>query len=140
MESSTLITEFIEQIWNNRTFGKLDTYLHSDYKDYSLPATFPTDKEGTKKWILATGVSFDHNTVIDEQVTEGNSSILKIKLTLKHIGTWREIKPTGIELQIVGYRHFKIKDGKIIGHWGLIDGQSIENRLKNTNHGCKITE
>lgn len=37
---------------------------------------------------------------------------------------------SGKELQIVGYRHFKLKDDKIIGHWRLIDGESIENQLK----------
>lgn len=57
-------------------------------------------------------------------------------MILKHIGSWRDIKPTGINLHTTGYRCFKLKDGKIIEHWALIDGQSIENQLKETSHSC----
>jgi predicted ester cyclase len=63
---------------------------------------------------------------------------MKIKMRLKHIGPWRDIAPTGIELHVIGYRHFKIKDGRIIEHWALIDGQAIENQLKKAAHGCNI--
>lgn len=140
MENAVLAQEFINQIWNNKAFSKLDSFLHDDFKDYSLPPMLPTDKEGTKKWIINTGISFEHNTIIKDQVTEGNVSIVKIRMNLKHIGVWRDIEPTEIDLYTIGYRHFKFKDGKIIEHWALIDGQAIENQLKDASHGCKIAE
>ena len=40
----------------------------------------------------------------------------------------------------IGYRYFKLRDEKIIEHWGLIDATAIENQLKNASHGCKIAE
>jgi predicted ester cyclase len=140
MENSILVQNFINQIWNNNAFEKLDSFLHADFKDNSLPPVFPADREGTKKWITSTGISFEHNTVIEDQVTEGNKSIVKIRMNLKHIGVWRDIQPTGIELNTIGYRYFKLKDGKIIEHWALIDGQTIENGLKEAAHGCKIAK
>ncbi len=140
MDNSILVQGFINQIWNNKAFEKLDDFLHSDFKDYSLPPMLPTNKEGTKKWIIKTGLSFEHNTDIEEQVTENDKSIVKIRMNLKHIGVWRDIAPTGIDLHTVGYRYFKIKDGKIIEHWAVIDGQTIENQLKDASHGCKIAE
>lgn len=140
MENSILVADFINQIWNNRAFEKLDSFLHTDFKDYSLPPTLSPDKEGTKKWIIGTGVSFEHHTIIEDQVTEGDKSIIKIIMNLKHTGIWRKIKPTGIVIHTIGYRYFKFKDGKIIGHWGLIDGQTIENQIKNTAQGCKIAK
>lgn len=140
MENAILVKDFINQVWNNKAFDKLDSFLHTDFKDYSLPPMLPADKEGTKKWIINTGNSFDHNTVIEEQVTESDKSIVKIRMNLKHIGVWRDIEPTGIDLKTIGYRYFKLKDGKIIEHWALIDGQTIENQLKDASHGCKIAE
>lgn len=140
MENSKLVLEFIDQIWNKRNFEKLNDFLHTDFQDHSLPSTITADKDGLKKWILGTGTSFEHNTKIEEQVTEGNNSMLKIRMDLKHIGIWRDIEPTNIDLKIIGYRYFKLQDGKIIEHWGLIDGQSIENQLKNIQHRCKIAE
>ncbi|WP_037573519.1 ester cyclase [Sporocytophaga myxococcoides] len=140
MENSILVQDFIDQIWNNRAFDQLDNFLHNDFKDYSLPPLLSPDKEGTKKWIINTGVSFEHTSIIEDQVTEGDKSIVKIKMKLKHIGTWRNIEPTGMNLFTIGYRFFKIKEGKIIEHWALIDGQAIENQLNDASHGCKISK
>jgi len=140
MENSKLVVDFIDQVWNSRNYEKLDYFLHPEFKDNSLPPALTADKEGMKKWILATGASFEHKTTIEEQVTEGDKSIIKIRMDLKHIGVWRDIEPTGIELQTVGFRFYKIEKGKIIEHWGLIDGQAIENQLKNASRGYKIAE
>ncbi|WP_162618614.1 hypothetical protein [Pedobacter yulinensis] len=46
------------------------------------------------------------------QVTEGDSSIISVKLHLKHTGLWRCIEPTGRELYTIGYREFKIRASK----------------------------
>ncbi len=133
-----LVAEFIEEIWNKRNFEKLDEFIHPGFKDHSLSPALTADKDGMKKWILATGTSFEHKTIIEDQVTEGEKSMVKIRMEMKHIGTWRNILPTGIEVTAVGYRLYKIKKGKIIEHWALIDGQGIENQIKNASEGCKM--
>ncbi|MDL5513035.1 ester cyclase [Arenibacter sp. M-2] len=140
MENSNIATSFIEQIWNHKHFDELDKFIHPEFKDYSLPSSMLANKEGLKKWILATDMAFKHNTVIEDQITEGHKSVLRIIMNLKHIGTWRGIEATGKELSISGFRYFKIKEGKIIEHWALIDGESIENQLKSLPHGCEIKE
>jgi len=138
MENSKLVQQFIEEIWNKRSFEMLDTLLHPSFADHSLSPTLTPDKEGLKKWIHATGVSFEHETIIEDQVVENDRVIVRIKMKLKHIGVWRSIEPTGIEVDTTGYRYFKIKDERIIEHWALIDGERIENQLKQASHGCKI--
>ncbi len=140
MKNEQLVQEFIEQIWNHRAFGSLNQYLHHDFKDHSLPPSFGNDKDGLKKWVIETGNSFEHKTVIEDQVTEENKSVLKIRMELKHTGRWRDIKPTGKLIQTKGFRLFKIVNGKIIEHWALIDGQSIENQIKNELHVCRIAD
>src|SRR5690242_3607383 len=138
MNNSILVQDFIDQIWNNNAFEKLDSFLHPDFRDFSLPPMLTPDREGLKKWIINTGIAFEHKTIIEEQVTEDDKSIIKLSMHLKHIGAWRNIEPTGISLNTTGYRYFKLKEGKIIAHWALIDEQKIENQLKNATHGCKI--
>jgi predicted ester cyclase len=138
MENSKLVAEFIEQVWNNRRFEKLDKFLHPEFRDNSLPPTMSRDIAGTLNWIVEPGVSFQHKTTIEEQVTEGDKSIIKIRMDLKHIGVWRNIEPTGIEIKTMGFRFYRIVDGRIIEHWALVDGQTIENQLKGASHGCKI--
>lgn len=138
MEHSTLVRTFIEQIWNRKAFELLDGFLHPDFKDHSLLPVLSRDKDGLVQWIKATGLSFEHHTSIEGQVTEGDQTMIRVRMKLKHIGLWRDIEPTGVELYTTGFRHFRLQDGRIIEHWALIDGQAIENQLKEASHGCKI--
>jgi predicted ester cyclase len=135
-----LVARFIDEIWNQRQFDKLESFIHPGFTDHSLPAPLPATREGLKEWVLATGQSFDHVTIIEEQVTENDKSMIKIRLMLKHIGVWRGIAPTGAEISVVGYRYFRVADDLIIEHWALIDGNAIENQLRAGNHGCKMQE
>jgi SnoaL-like polyketide cyclase len=135
-----LVADFITDIWNERRFDLLEQYLHPAFIDHSLPPGFSPDAGGTEQWIRLTGQSFEHRTLIDEQVTEPGISILKIRMQLKHIGEWRGIAPTGMEIEAVGYRCFRLAEGRIIGHWALIDGNAIENQLKDAAQGCKVQE
>jgi predicted SnoaL-like aldol condensation-catalyzing enzyme len=134
--NKNIVTSFIEEVWNGNHFEKMDSFLSVDYVDHSLPAGLPANKEGTKRWIIQTGRSFEHTTIIDDLVCEGNKVIVKIRMVLKHTGTWRHIEPTGLEISTSGYRHYRLASGKICEHWALIDGDSIENQLKTARHGC----
>jgi predicted ester cyclase len=66
--------------------------------------------------------------------------MLKLRMQLKHIGLWRDIEPTNLEISTIGYRYYKLEAGKITEHWSLLDGNAIENQLKSCQHGCKIQE
>jgi predicted ester cyclase len=133
-----IISDFILTIWNQRRFDCLDQFIHPSFMDHSLPPQLPADRSGLVQWIQATSVSFEHTTHIAEQVTEEDKSILKITLQLKHIGEWRGIPATGAAVSVVGYRYFRVAEGRIIEHWALIDGNSLENLLKQSHHGCKL--
>lgn len=139
-KSKEIAINFIEEIWNRNQFDKLNNYIHPQFTDHSLPPALPKTIEGLKLWIIGTGNSFKHKTIIEEIVSEDNKVILKIKMLLKHIGKWRDIEPTGVEIVAVGYRYLKLADDKIIEHWALIDGNAIEAQLKGAAHGCKRQE
>jgi predicted SnoaL-like aldol condensation-catalyzing enzyme len=139
-ENKSIVSNFIEEIWNQNQFEKFDNYIYTDFIDHSLPPALPANKYGMKLWIIGTGKSFEHKTIIDDLVCEDNKVMLKIRMLLKHIGVWRGIEPTNFEISTVGYRYYKLADRKIIEHWALIDGNSIENQLKEASKGCKIQE
>ena len=135
-----LVAGFIRDIWNERRFDRLEQYLHPAFTDHSLPPALAPDVQGLEQWVRLTGQSFEHRTMIDEQVTEPGKSILKIRMDLRHIGEWRGIAATGREIMAVGYRCFLVEEGRIIEHWALIDGNAIENQLRETAQGCKVQE
>lgn len=127
--NKTIVAGFIEEIWNQNHFEKIDNYVSPGFIDHSLPPALPANKEGTKRWITSTGKSFTHTTKIDDIISEGDKVVVKIKMQLKHIGVWREVEPTGTEVETDGYRLFKLDNKKIVEHWALIDGSPIEKKL-----------
>lgn len=136
--NKSIIENFIEEIWNQNQFEKVDNFISTNFIDHSLPETLSANKEGMISWIIGTGKSFQHKTIIEEIICEGNKVMLKMSMQLKHIGKWRDIEPTQLEISTIGYRYYKLEDGKIIEHWSLLDGNSIENQLKSCQHGCKV--
>jgi hypothetical protein len=138
--TQALVAGFIRDIWNGRRFDRLEHYLHPAFVDHSLPPVLSPDVRGLEQWVRLTDRSFEHHTIIDEQVTEPGKSILKVRMELRHIGEWRGIAPTGHAVVAVGYRCFRLVEERIIEHWALIDGNAIENQLRETAVGCKVQE
>ena len=138
--TAQLVQEYMELIWNQQRFDQLPRLLHPAFHDHSLPPAFATTAAGVQAWVASTSTAFEHHTIIDEQVTEGEKSMLKIRMRLIHIGEWRNIPATGHTVEAVGYRYFRLEDGKIREHWTLLDGNAIENQLTAAEHGCKIQE
>ncbi len=128
--NKTIVSDYIKKIWNEKQFDKLDQFLSEDFTDHSLPPAYPANKEGTLQWILSFGDSFEHKTFIEEIIGEGNRVVLKLQLQLKHIGVWTGIDPTQGNVHTSGYRLFKLSENKIIEHWAMIDGNRIENILR----------
>ena len=120
--NKSIVTNFIKEIWNQNQFEKIGNYISADFIDHSLPPALPANKDGMKLWIIGTGKSFEHKTIIEDIVCEDNKVMLKIRMQLKHIGVWRDIEPTLFEISTVGYRYFILANEKIIEHWSLIDG------------------
>ncbi|WP_420151244.1 ester cyclase [Spirosoma sp.] len=138
-QARQFIVDFIEVIWNQQQFDQLNTYLHPNYIDHSLPTALPADRFGLVQWIQATSRSFSHRTIIEDQVTEINKTILKVNMEMIHVGEWRGIEATGAQVSTGGYRCYRLMDEKIIGHWAMIDGTGLEDSLRQQAPvGCKI--
>lgn len=129
-QTSTLIHEFIQRIWNKQDWTALNDLLHDSFTDHSIPRALGSGKEALKKWIAATSASFRHKTIIEEMICAGDKCFIRITVELEHTGPWRNIPATGATIKTHGYRLFRIRDGKISEQWGLLDAMQIENQLK----------
>jgi predicted SnoaL-like aldol condensation-catalyzing enzyme len=129
-KNKQVVTDFVDNIWNNRQYHHLCTFLHPNYEDHSLPPTLPAGPDGLKLWIEGLGKAFAHTTRIDDIVAENDKVAIRITMLLKHTGNWRGIEATQKEFGTTGFRMFRLADGKIIEHWGLLDPTTIENAIK----------
>lgn len=134
------VERFIEEVWNNKNFDLLDELLHPDYRDHSFIPSVPPNKEGLKFWIQNTSAAFDHETQIESIVAEGEQVAVRIRFTVTHIGKWRGLKPKGKQVSIKGFRFFAFKEGRIIAHHALIDGEALQTELTEVYKGCELAK
>ncbi|TWF45125.1 putative ester cyclase [Chitinophaga polysaccharea] len=128
-EQKAFIDSFISIIWNQGNISRVHEFLHPEFTDHSLAPSLPAGIAGLQQWIAMTHTSFLPITVIEEQVAELGKAMIRVTMQMKHIGTWRGIPATGITVTTRGYRCFHLKDNRIIAHWALIDGDTLEKKL-----------
>lgn len=124
-----VVTDFMDVIWNNKQYDELCRFLHTNFEDHSLPTSLPPGTEGLKVWLTALSKSFEHSSRIDDVIADGDKVAIRMTMLLKHTGQWRGIAATGKEFGTNGFRFFRLKDGKIIEHWGLLDATAIDNNV-----------
>jgi steroid delta-isomerase-like uncharacterized protein len=114
-----VITRFITEVWNENNLDVLDDLTDPAYYDYSYE---PRNREGLEHVLLMMQVAFPgHETIIEEIVCEGDTVAICQTLRGMHSGPFRGLPASGKRIEIGGYRFFKVRDGKIISHRGLID-------------------
>ena len=73
-ETAAVVRGFIEEFWNARDPEAAARYLAEDYLDHDNRTTLQ-GVEALRQWLTQTSATFDHRTVIEDQVTEGDRSI-----------------------------------------------------------------
>jgi steroid delta-isomerase-like uncharacterized protein len=131
-ETKNIVRRYIEEVWNKQNLEAVDEFLAENYVDHSLPPE-SSGRAGVKAWVKAVSAVFDEQTIIEDQVTEGDRSIVRLTMRLTHRGEWHGIPATGKQVQINGYRTYRLEGGKIVEHWALIDGDSLERELRAVN-------
>ncbi|HXV44016.1 MAG TPA: ester cyclase [Anaerolineae bacterium] len=130
--TKNIVRRYIEEVWNKQDIGAVEEFLAENYVDHSLPPEFK-GREGVKQWVKAVSTFFDEQTIIEDQVTEADKTILRLTMRLTHRAEWRGIPATGKQVEINGYRTYRLEGGKIVEHWALIDGDSLERQLRAVN-------
>ena len=137
-KNKKIVTDFFREIWNNQNLKAIPEYIHDDYQDHSFITGIPPTREGLSFWIKNTSAAFEHTTHIESMLADADEVATRIRFQVKHTGKWRNLEPTGKEVNIKGFRFFRLKDEKIIAHWALIDGETLESELTTEYHGCKL--
>ncbi|HEY0652544.1 MAG TPA: ester cyclase [Chryseosolibacter sp.] len=138
MSNQQIILDYIQTVWNERSLDQLERFVSQSYVDHSFIPAVPPTRDGLKLWIQSTSKAFDHRTKVEAVVADDDQVAVRVSFHAKHIGEWRGIKPNGVTVVVRGFRFFQLRDGKIIAHWGMIDGEGLQTALTNERHGCSL--
>jgi steroid delta-isomerase-like uncharacterized protein len=122
-----VITRFITEVWNGNNLDVLDEFLDPAYYDYTYE---PRNREGLERALQIMQAAFPgHETIIEELVEEGDTVAVCLTLRGTHTGPFRGLRASGKPFEIGGYRFYKVRDGKVTSHRGLIDLPSLLQQI-----------
>lgn len=129
-ENKALIRRYFEAI-DKGDPKVLDEFLAPDIVTHSPPPPGITpDLEGFKKlFTLFKTATPDGYHTIDDLIAEGDKVAARITGYGTHDGDLLGIPPTHKPIKMSGMVVWRIKDGKIVEHWGLNDTLDLMQQL-----------
>src|SRR2546425_8185336 len=111
----------------NVTEEMLDEFIDPKIIMHDVPPGFPTDINGLKKQFVMFQTSTPGYHTVDVLLAEGDMVAGKVTGYGTHEGELLGIPRTGKKIQMSGIVIWRIKNGKIIEHWGQNDTLGLLN-------------
>ncbi|MEO1626568.1 MAG: ester cyclase [Bacteroidota bacterium] len=122
-----LVFKFI-QLMETKEFSRFDEVIANDYRQHN-----PMVKQGLEgiregaSWFLS--VFPDLSASIDEIVVEGDLVAARITWTGTHRGELFGIPASGEKISWTGADWWRIKEGKFVEHWDVVDWSQVLNQI-----------
>ena len=116
-----VVRRFANEVLNKGDYSVMRELVHTDYV-YRSPHQELHGPEALEGLLTAyrTGLP-DMTTSIDELIVSGEKIAISIALTGTHLGDLMGIPATGNQVNVRGMVISRLKDGKIIEEWEILD-------------------
>jgi len=122
------IVRKVEQLWIDGKLDQLDQYFANDHS-HDRPPFLPQGLAGAKAAHQAASKSFQgRRLVIEDVFAEGDKVFVRSSFSANYVGGVPGIDaPAGGRpvKDIASWSVYRLKDGKIVEHWGINDGFAI---------------
>lgn len=131
---SCFCIKFIDEIWNRANFSQLDKFIFSKYTihhDPGDPWEFQTlDLDTFKKRVVyARAVFPDLHFTVEETIAGDDKISVRWHFQGTHKGDLPQLKATGKRVTVSGITIYCLTEGKISGHWQIMDRLGLLNQL-----------
>lgn len=105
--------------------GNIDAageFIAEEFLDHSAPSGLPPGLEGAKAIFAMIRAGFpDHDAVVHDMIAEGDKVGTRKSFTGTHQGDFFGVQPTGKRATMNVIDIVRVRDGKIVEHWNVID-------------------
>jgi predicted ester cyclase len=121
-EKKAVYRRFVEDVINGGNVDIVPELFAEDYEDHSRPPGAPGGLEGVKMIpAMFRGAFSDLHFTIEEMVAEGDIVATRVTGHGTNDGPFMGMPPTGREATWSSLGFFRVRDGKIVEHWGVPD-------------------
>ena len=134
-ELESFVHRFYQEVWNWRMLNKVNEYCEPNYQSH-----VPTSRDlfglgDYKGYILGLMAAFpdlmmsvDHICYLGNE-TEGFRVAVRWWLQGTHTGPGSYGRPSGKRIQLLGFTHFLLKNGKFVKEWTFFDEFSLLKQI-----------
>jgi len=128
-ENKNLVRRY-QEAYNTGKLDELDGILAPNLISHNHLPGVPTGLAGAKMVHQGLLTSFpDSKTTIEDLVAEGDRVVMRGTATGTHKGPFGGAPPTGKSFKVTTMSVFRIANGKIVEHWGVVDGTGVMQQL-----------
>ena len=121
-ENKTIVLRFIEEIWNDGDLAAADEIIDANIVLSTRRGAEQVGRTAYKQFITRLRTSFpDVQDSIEEMIAEGDKVMVRWLWKGTHRGPYAGIEATGKHVEIGGITILKIREGKIVEDFVLVD-------------------
>ena len=121
---------FVEEYQTKRDRSVGEELLAPDFVDHSPTPGLPPGRDGVFMLFDALHAAFpDFRAEIHTQVLENDTVATRKTFHGTHNGDFLGIRPTGKEVAFDVIDIVKVRDGKIVEHWNVVDQMTLMQQL-----------
>ena len=125
-----LVNRMIEEIQNRKNIALVDEIFAEDFLNHTPVRGISTDRAGMRQLFSMTHAAFPDGVVsIKDQAASGDKVWTWKAFSGTHTGPLRDLAPTGNRVSYEVFDILRIRDGKIVEHWSLVDQLSLQRQL-----------
>lgn len=129
-KNKTIVCEFVDALFCAGDLTAVDQYLAEDFVNHNPPLGMTGDREGMR----SAGAMF--RTAFPDWRSERHRLVAEDDLVTEHFtasgtqqGEVMGVAPTGRPVSLHGIHIFRVRDGRIVERWGLLDDLGLLAQL-----------
>lgn len=122
-ENEAIVRKFIDEAFNGGRLEAIDALLSPDFVEHqALGPGGPTGRDAPRAIVSSLRRAFsDFHLDVEDAASSGDTVWLRLRGTGTHDGPFMGRAPTGKRMSITVIDVMRLRDGKIVEHWGVAD-------------------
>jgi predicted ester cyclase len=121
--NEAIVRKFIDEAFNGGRLEAIDAMLSPDFVEHqALGPGAPTGRDAPRAIVSSLRRGFsDFHLDVEDVASQGDTVWLRLRGTGTHDGPFMGRAPTGKPMAITVIDVMRVRDGKIVEHWGVAD-------------------
>ncbi len=120
------IDRFVEEVINKDKWEQVDEFVDPDAVDHVLPPGLPANVQGTKQFFTMFRAAFpDFKYTLRETLGEDDLIAQRVTCEGTMMGSFLGMPATGKRAEWEELHIVRLKNGRIVEHWGNVDQLSM---------------